>query len=286
MTDHVRKGESDMSILNCVALTPEIADEFAPLIPTPVLEELREGRATGLGSLLGGMPNGALVFRLEADAARLLSLYVDEYDRRNGTGRFLMEKLRAILREESGIYSVRAALPEGDDGAAAFFTALGARVETKEVGVTHFPLAAMEDSPLLKVPRSESCVCGEKLGRERLSYYQRTLKKDGTELIEGSLCEPPVRLDLSQFYLSGQTIRSCVIMTQTQSGLCLAMMVNQGDKLALPALLSSLLRTLLETCPPETEISLEAVTPEIQRLVARLVPNAAKSSRQIAVLAI
>lgn len=273
-----------MAILDCVTITPESADVFAPLIPSLVLKKLCEGEAMGIGSLLGDMPNGALVFRVEGNSAQILSLYVDEYDRGNGTGRFLVEKLRAILRENAGIYSIRAALPEEDNGAAAFFEALGARLEAKASGVTRFPLSALESSLLPAVPGAVCCISGEKLGQDRLAYYQRSLRKDGMDLMEEDLWEPPVRQDLSQYYLKGQTIQGCVVMTETERGLCLAMMVNQGDKMVLPALLCSLSRVLQDACPPETEISLEAVTPEMQKLVERLVPGAVRSSRRVAVL--
>ena len=51
-------------------------------------------------------------------------------------------------------------------------------------------------------------------------------------------------------------------------------------------LLGTLVRGLLETCPTETEISLEAVVPETRTLLKRIVPTAEKSTRRVAVLAL
>lgn len=273
-----------MEILDCVTITPEIADSFAPLIPPSVLEALRGENVLGLGCLLGDRPNGALVLEPEEHTARILSLYVDQYDRRNGSGRFLVEKLREVLRHTPGIYSIRAALPEGNDGAVAFFTALGARLETLAGGISRFPLSALKDSPLLTVPASPCCVSGEELSQDALVYYQRTLQKSGTDLMRENLWEAPVRRDLSWYYQKDKTIQGCTVMTETGTGLCLAMMVNQGDMKVLPALLGTLLRHLMETCPPETEISLEAATPETRKVLARLVPDAVKTTRRVAVL--
>lgn len=271
-----------MEILDCVTLTPELADAFAPLIPASVLEELRAGRVLGLGSLLDDLPNGAVVFQVEGSAARVLSLYVDQYDRRNGTGRFLMEKLRAVLQKLPGVYSIRVSLPEG--ASPAFFQALGARVETGEGGTVRFPLSALEGSPLFTAPRSSCCLSGEQLGQEVLDSYRRSLKAGDMDLYQGSLWDAPVRRDLSRYYVKDGEIRGCAVMTETETGLCLAMLINQGDRTVLATLLGALLRCLTETCPPETEISLEAVTPETRELLERLVPGAARDVRRVAVL--
>lgn len=273
-----------MGILDYITITPELADSFVPLIPPSVLEALRGENALGLGCLLGDIPNGALVFEPEGHTARLLSLYVDQYDRRNGTGRFLVETLRGILKDTPGIYSIRATLPGGDDAAAAFFTALGARLETLEGGLSRFPLSALESSPLLAAPASPCCVSGETLSQDALIYYQRTLQKSGMDLMRENLWEPPVRRDLSWYYQKDKAIHGCVVMTETETGLCLAMMVNQGDMKILPVLLGTLLRHLMKTCPPETEIALEAATPETRKVLSRLVPNAVKTTRHVAVL--
>lgn len=272
-----------MELLDCVTITPELADSFAPLIPPSLLDGLRQETLLGLGSLLGDMPNGALVFQIEDDTSRILSLYVDQYDRRNGTGRFLIEKLRDILRGVPGVYAVRAALPEGAPEAATFFGALGARLEMRE-GIARFPLSVLEGSPLLTAPKFSHCIPGTKLDRHTLSYYQRTLEKSGDYLMTGDLWEAPARQDLSWYYMKDKTIQGCAVMTETETGLCLAMLVNQGGTDVLPLLLGSLARSLMETCPPETEISLEAVTPEARTLLERIVPTAVKSTRRVAVL--
>ena len=275
-----------MELLDCVVITPEQADNFAPLIPAPVLKELREETALGLGSLLGDVPNGAAVFRVENHAAQILSLYVDRYDRKNGTGRFLMEKLCAALRGVSGVYSVRAPLPEGDDGAAAFFERLGARLETLEGGEYRFPLSALEKSPLRKAPRSPHCLAGDKLDRSILAYFQRDLEKKGDYLMEQNLLDPSVRQDLSWYYVKDTEMLGCAVMRETERGLTLAQLTNDGGIDVLPVLLGTLVRDLLETCPPETEISLEAVVPETRTLLKRIAPTAEKSTRRAAVLAL
>ena len=275
-----------MEILDCVTITPELADNFAPFIPATLLEDLRSGKVWGLGSFLGNIPNGALIFEIEKNAARILSLYVDQYDRRNGTGRFLVKKLRALLRTLPDIYSIRAPLPDNDTDAAAFFEALDARIEKTESYLASFPLSALKNSPLFSVPKSPHCVPGTKLGRDTLTYFQRVLEKDRAMLIEGNLWEPPVYTDLSWYYVKNRTIQGCVVVSKTQSGLSLAMMVNCGAPTVLPLLLGALLGFTAKTFPPETIISLEAAVPETRKLMDRYVPTAEKRFRQVAVLAV
>lgn len=274
-----------MELLDAVVITPEQADNFAPLIPAALLEEVRNETVLGLGSLLGDVPNGAVIFRMEGDTARVLSLYVDRYDRKNGTGRFLMEKLREVLRAVPGVYSIRTALPEADTGAAAFFERLGARLETTD-GPVRFPLSALEHSPLRKAPQSPHCISGTELNQQLLDYYQRTLTKTGEYLMGQDLAAPAVRQDLSRYYMKGKEIQGCAVMTEQEDGLVLAMLVNQGGMEVLPLLLGSLVRGLLETCPPEMKITLEAVTSESRTLLERIIPSAERSTRYVAVLAL
>lgn len=272
-----------MEILDCVHITQELVDTFAPLIPEVLREEVRKERAFGLGSMLGDMPNGAVVFRIEGNFARVLSLYVDRYDRRNGTGRFLMGQLRAVLREMPRIYSIRTALPAAEEGIETFFEQLGARLESAD-GPIRFSLSVLEHSPLRKAPKSPHCVAGTELNPQLLSHYQRTLVKSGEYLMEQDLTDSAVRQELSRYYLKGNKIQGCAVMTERQDGLTLAMLVNQGGVEVLPLLLGSLVRGVLEHCPPETKISLEAVTPESRTLLERIIPTAERSTRRVAVL--
>lgn len=275
-----------MDILDCVTITPELVDSFATLIPSSLLDALRAEKVMGLGSMLADMPNGALIFRLEDHSAHILSLYVDQYDRRNGTGRFLIKKLRAVLRAVPGIFSIRAALSEDDADTSMFFEAMDSRFETAENVTARFTLSALEDSPLRSLPTSSHCIPGAKLGREELSYFQHLMEKDGTYLMAGNLWEPPVCQDHSWYYIKDKKIQGCVIMTKQQTGLSLSFMVNFGSALVLPSLLSSLFASVSEAFPPETEISLEAISPETRKLLDTFIPSAVKSSRRVAVLTV
>jgi len=275
-----------MDILNYATITPDLVDTFAPLIPPSLLDALRTERVMGLGSTLGDLPNGALIFQIEGHTARILSLYVDQYDRRNGTGRSLMEKLRTILRSIPGIYSIRAALPEGNTDAAMFFEAMDSRFETAENVTARFTLSALENSPLRTLPTSSHCIPGSKLGRKELSYFQHLMEKDGTYLMAGNLWESPVCQDHSWYYIKDKKIQGCVIMTKQQTGLSLSFMVNFGSALVLPSLLSCLFASVTEAFPPETEITLEATSPETRKLLDTFIPSAAKSSCRVAVLAV
>lgn len=275
-----------MNILDCVTITAETVDRFVPLIPETLAEGLRRETLFGLGSLLGDSPNGALVYQIEERHARILSLYVDEYDRRNGTGLFLIEKLLEVLEKVPGIYTIRATLPEKAEEAEAFFQAAGARIELQEAGRIRFRLEELGGSALLRSAVSENCIPGSRLGQEDLLHYQRTLEKNGAYLMEGNLWDPPVCRELSWYYKKDGVIRGCVIITQTSTGLCLAMLANQGGPETVPALLCALARCLVEQLPPSTEISLEPVLPGTRSLAERIAPGAEKTTCKTAVLSI
>jgi hypothetical protein len=277
-----------MDALDYTLITQDNLDAFAPLIPVSLCRDLRAGEATALGSLLLDCPNGVLVFSLQENHALIRSLYVDQYDRRHGTGTFLVEKLRELLSALPGIYSIRAILPGDADqtGAAAFFEAAGFRLSGVESRAARFRLAQLEDSPLLMRSIPLPCRSGAALGGDVLADYQRRLTADGEFLMDKSLTDPVVRQDLSQYLVRDGAVRGCAVVTEEAGALALALVCCHEGKEAVFSLLSSTLRAAMAQCPPETPVTLETVNPASRSILEKLIPSADLAVKHIAVLAV
>lgn len=282
-----KEAVTPMDALDYTLITQDNLDAFAPLIPVSLCRDLRAGEALAIGSLLLDCPNGVLVFSLEGDRALVRSLYVDQYDRRHGTGTFLVEKLRELLKALPEIYSIRAVLP-GDaaqTGTAAFFEAAGFRLTGGESRAARFRLAQLEGSPLLR-DLPHPCKSGDALGGDVLANYQRRLMADGEFLMEQDLTSPAVRQDISQYYVRDGAVRGCAVVTGSEGGLALALVCCHEGKEAVFSLLGSALRAAMELCPPETAVHLEAVNPASRAILEKLVPAADLAAKRVAVLAV
>ena len=210
---------------------------------------------------------------------------MDFYDRRNGTGTFLIEKLNELVSKVPGIYSIRAVLPSdaGKSGTEAFFEATGFNFTDLGGPEAEFTLASLEDAPL---PRSsqntECCISGSELGREALQRFERSLSVAGSYLIEKSLNDPTIIQSVSKYYVENKTVRGCVVFSSKTPGEIVfefAFAQNGGE--LLPMLLSAL-GSLKESYTPQTLICLQAVNEASKKLVDKLVPFASLKRRKLA----
>lgn len=272
-----------MDYYDIVTITAETADSFSPLIPVTLLDKLLQGKILGLGRIDHHMATGVLLFHVEDYKVNILSLYVDENQRRKGIGRSLLEKLCCIVRKIPGIDSVHAVLQEKCFEAEAFCKALGIRLEIVE-GEAKFPLSLLKESILMKIPENKYCITGDKISRAKLTEYQNHLKKEGDYMLEGDLWSDFVSQSLSLYYTKEDEIQGSAVISHSESGLRLAMLTSHGDVKIPPILLGNLAHILLQSYPEETMITVETVTESTKKLLEQIVPAAVRQERKSVVL--
>ena len=118
-----------MNILDYIYLGKENlreAEAFSPLIPRQLLEEVKSGELIAIGSMILNRPNGAIVFEPEGEKIIIRSIYVDAFDRRNGTGSGLIEKLSELAEKMGDIYSLDMRIPaDCHDASLSFLRSSG-----------------------------------------------------------------------------------------------------------------------------------------------------------------
>lgn len=269
-------------------IDPELESTFAAFLPQSLLAGIGSGELAALGVTLLGIPAGAVVMQTEAYAVRLLSIVVDPCLRRHGIGRFLLDGVSDCVRSVGGIFTLRACLPVGDMCAKGFFDSAGWRLHEREEGVDfHFPLSALDGSPLLARPGERSieggaCLPGTDVSPEMLAHFERRLRGSGTFLCERSLADPAVDQSLSQYFVRGGEVRGCVVYSPEPGGLHFDFAYVEDEGGIFQRLLSISLAAVRRRLSPEAVVTLDAVNPAARNLVERLVPGAVKTRRLLA----
>lgn len=274
-----------MDTLDLVQITEDNLESFAALIPSVLYDGIRRGEYLALGSMILEYPNGAIVASLDADAADILSVYVDMYDRRNKTGSFLIDKLCELSSKVSGIYSLRAALPVDaeQNGITSFFEAEGFQLSDFGGPEAEFTIASLDASPFPdNPPNINRCLSGDEVGSEALLRFEHTLASSGDYLMEKSLCDTSINQVVSRYYVENNTVRGCAVFSSDKEGELIFELAYVSGGTELLPLLVSVSRALKENFQPQTKIRLQAVNEASQKITEKLVPGAKLSYKKLA----
>ena len=219
-----------MSILEFVCLSrdePAQIDAFAPLIPQELLPKIKTGELLALGSLLAEYPNGAAVIKTDGDRAHLCSLFVDEYDRRHGTGSELLEELCRILRSLGGIYSLEFRLPNKQNEALmCFLRKNGFGINEEESSET---LVTLQELMQLKLPMPKlRTYSGTELDETVLRNLEIQLKARDAYLLEGGLNDPPIKKGLCHYAVENGAISAAAVISD-ETELSLAFLYGENS---------------------------------------------------------
>ncbi|NLV86751.1 MAG: GNAT family N-acetyltransferase [Clostridiales bacterium] len=260
-----------MDVLDYIYLgkeNPQEAEAFSPLIPRQLLEEVKSGELMAIGSMLLNHPNGALVFEPEGEKIVIRSIYVDAFDRRNGTGTGLIAKLSELAKEMGDIYSLDMRIPaDCHDNSLSFLRSSGFDL-TISGGNEIF--AKLSDLERIDLPAPKMTVyTGEELDETILKSFETRLRKEGLYMLDGSLTEPPVIREISAYALEkGQVAAACVIAKEEKQ-LSLAYLYGSGGT-ALSSVLYMSRALALQSFDRDTIVFIDAVTESGSRLASRL----------------
>ncbi len=274
-----------MDILDFTLISGDNLDSFSTLIPTSLRSGIKNGELFAIGSMMFEYPNGAIVSSLDKDTVTILSIYVDVYDRHNGTGTFLVEKLNELVSKVPGIYSIRAVLPPKleKSGAESFFEAAGFNFSDFGGPEVKFTVASLEDAPLPKSSNdADHCFSGRELGSEALMRFEHSLSADGNYLMKKSLNSPNIIQQVSMYYVENNTVKGCVVLSEEKAEEIIFEFAYATNGAALLPMLLSALGAVKESYSPQTLIRLQAVNETSQKLVEKLVPMASLKYRKLA----
>ncbi len=263
-----------MDILDYIYLgreNPQETEAFSPLIPRQLLEELKTGKLMAIGSMLLEYPNGAIVFEPEREKIIIRSIYVDFFDRRNGTGTGLIEKLSELAKKMGDIYSLDMRIPtDCHEGFLSFLESSGFDFTTGSGKEIFVKLSDLEE---IKLPPPEMRVCtGKEMDDAVLKGFEIKLKNEGVYMLEGSLVQPPVIRELSAYALEkGQVEAACVIAKENDQ-LSLAYLYGSGST-ALSSVLYASRALILQSFDKDTTVFIDAVTESGAKLASKLLKD-------------
>lgn len=260
-----------MDILDYIYLGKENlreAEAFFPLIPRQLLEEVKSGELMAIGSMILDRPNGAIVFEPDGEKIVIRSIYVDAFDRRNGTGTGLIEKLSELAKKMGDIYSLDMRIPaDCHDASLSFLRSSGFEL-TISNGNEIF--ARLSDLEKIDLATPEMTVyTGKEMDDAILKGFEIELRKEGLYMLEGSLSDPPVIKELSAYVLEKGQVAAACVMAKDENRLSLAYLYGSG-RAALSAVLYTSRALSLRSFDGDTIVFIDAVTESGAKLASRL----------------
>lgn len=253
-------------------LLPEAADRISAgeQLPTVGLAE-------------GTVACGAAAGYIEENEFQLLSLFVAPDYRRKGGGSLLLAAFREVLKSMPEIGSLEAHYTVTQEDHLAlepFFCKNGFRFEKEKSPYRSTTLGALSGKGFFASPEADRLPPGIQPFSEIPPVYVRLLEKRlaAEENSQSLFSADMLDAELSLGVVEDGKITACIIFDGTFPGrLNLAYAGSKpGEKapMLFPVLLRSAFGQLQKRFPPETEVVLQTVTPESDRLAGKLLEPA------------
>ena len=232
---------------------------------------------TVLGVTEGATACGAAAAWLHGDALEVRSLYVAPDYRRRGAGRLLVDTLLGLAAGEAEMMNVSytATRPEHDE-LPPFLTALGFEKQEAREGIYGITVGELAQSGFFR--RLSSAPAGvlpfAQVAPAALDAAYRAAAAKGENYLAVPLTDPSVDARVSVAVPEGAGIRSFAVITMPSSGRVALAWVQSDRPQDMPLLLHGAYAQLCAHYPPETLLTVHAITPASSALVAALLPQA------------
>ena len=222
-----------------------------------------------------GIAVGALVSSVIGSEVSIDWLYVDESSREQG---YATNLVRTLASSSFRTMSKITAGFENDRALYMLFKRQGFTVSESEIPVYTFPLSGLsKNSFFSKGLESENVVPLSQIDPYTLRRFSAQLEKTNMPVelpIDAKLYEP----DASVAYVCGKEIKGVVLIACAKSIEVVFAYAAPGEKTALPSMLISAGRTLLDKYPHDTSVTVATVRNISAAIAEKLFPEVNKTS--------
>lgn len=252
---------------------------FGPLLLPHVRQALERGEPiTALGLTDARQACGAAAAWLHGEGVlELCSLYVAPSCRRQGGGRLLVETFCRLVqgRCHTAVIHYTSTQPDHET-LPPFLTAVGFTQEGSGSGLYQIVLSELAQAPFFarRRPSQKGITSFAQVPSQALRAAYQTAVAQGEDYLEYPLDDPAVDQQASVAVVEGETVRSFAVITHPAAGRIRLEWVKSGQPQDLPLLLHGVFARVQETYPPDTVLTVQAVTQASEQLVAGLIPAA------------
>ena len=235
-----------------------------------------------LGLTEGDTACGAAAGMLRGETFLLQSFYVAPEFRRRGGGRLLMDTLRQVLQGHCRSVEIHYTITQPDhEGLAPFLTALGfSRERDQEETLYALTVGKLKDNSFFaKRKPPTTALPFEQVPHALLAKAYQAAQAKGEAYLPVPLTDPSVDQAVSMALLDKKAVRSFVAFVSPRPGLLNLAWVQSGHPQDVPVLLLSAFAQGQVCYPPETLLTIQAVTPAAAALIQALIPEAESISR-------
>lgn len=254
-------------------------DHFGSLLLPDVRQALAEGQPiTALGLTAGDQACGAVAAWLQrGDIMSIGSLYIAPRYRRQGGGRLLIDTLYRLGQGRCQAMVISYTCTQSDhETLAPFLTAIGFVPERAESRLYQISLNDLAQAPFFTAVSSShrgARPFTQVSPRSLTAAYQEAAAQ-GENYLERPLTDKSVDQDVSVAVMEGDQVRSFAVFTPTSPGRIRLAWVKSGQPQDLPLLLHTAFIYIRDKYPPETVMTVQAVTGASNALVNCLLPQA------------
>lgn len=247
-------------------LLPEAAAALDAGEPVPVL-----------GLTEGEVACGAAAAWLRGGTLDVRSLYVSPDYRRQGGGRLLLEALLKLAggQAETANVSYTSTHPDHET-LPPFLAALGFVQQDGPENIYSLTVGGLAQSRFFSGAAAApgGAVCFADLPRGVLSAAYRAAVAKGGDYLPYSLTDPRVDARVSVAVMEHHDIRSFAAFAVPEAGRLDLAWVQSGRPQDMPLLLHAAYQRVRKHYPPETVLTVQAISPASAALVAALLPQA------------
>ena len=251
---------------------------FRSLLLPEMAEAVDGGQpVTVLGLMEGDIACGAAAALLRGGTLDVRSLYVAPDYRRRGGGRLLMDALLeiAVGQGETANVSYTSTRPDHET-LPPFLTALGFVQQDAPENLYCLTVDELAQSRFFEgvtsAPRGATCFA--ELPRGALSATYRAALVKGGAYLPFPLTDPRVDARVSVAVMERNEIRSFAAFTAPEPGRIDLAWVQSGRPQDMPLLLHAAYLRVRKHYPPETVMTVQAISPAAAALVTALLPHA------------
>ncbi|MCL1824012.1 MAG: GNAT family N-acetyltransferase [Oscillospiraceae bacterium] len=265
-----------------VMLQEENQQAFTRYIPKELRGELKKPETISFGAVNNDNTSaGVLMARVVSGWLEIIWFYIDGQFRRKGLGRALLGNMLSCFDFVPELTGVFAQFPEkNNEGLKELFESAGYKFEEGGRSVFELSLKDLTENKFWsKEPSSaENVVMLKDVFDINLRDFEVKLSlTDAGVPLETPLNRKIYDENLSAAYIKNGKIEGILLIEKEENGSIFLSFayVSPGENSALPAMLYKSGRKAVDTLPPETKISLAAITDVSARLTEKLFPGRA-----------
>jgi GNAT superfamily N-acetyltransferase len=258
-------------------------------------ELLGNKTVSGLGAVEDGLACAALVYTVEDQNARILSLYVDIDYRNKGFATELMDYFIAMCEAEEGVSGLSTLFAEREGAVSLrnFLEKYEFEFENLEMAGYECKLWDLKDIVYFKeaqlINPSSSLKYFETIPPYQLKQFFQEMTQNGENIIDAELACNCIDNHISVGYLKDDKLTGCITFMREENKLTLLWAyLSPETSLHFIPMLQLAVRSAFEICPPDTVFYVSAVNETSMQLLQKILGDTARKTEQLveAVLAI